>query len=185
MADASVSLLPRVGVKTKEVLAKANIRTVGELANADISNLQISGIASLQVTARKYIEEHGEQSAKVFETPEKKELEHRLIEQHSWYELTVKLPHPRNPRNLVEAVIYELSIVPGSLGFLCSWTENNETELFESPFTPQFLFHFNRSILPELVIYMKPADFDSLPEAYVFKHLLEEVRIMLACEVPH
>lgn len=116
------------------------------------------------------------------ENKEKEEedlLFHYLIENTSWWDFIVRLP--RNG-SFANAVICELSVEPNKrISFLCNWQENNQ--LCEMTFSPQFLFFFNTD-LPVLTVHITPEDYDSLGDTcHDLESTLQEIHAMkTACE---
>jgi len=191
MADSPVTDVAGVGKKISEVLARHSIRTAGQLAAAHPEEIQVKGIDRLIQSAQRFIGQPdgsspkpsvqmvvSAQSGKKEEKQNEEEKEdHYVITNHSWYQETIRIPHPET-QQMQNAVIWEMVLLPSwsVVGLLCSMLET-EDEVLETPLTAPFIFHFNPN-LPSLTIQMIPADYASLPNRTALEAILREVELM-------
>lgn len=190
-ATDSVTEIVGIGDRIAKVLARSDIRTVGDLANADISGLTIpsTSVEKLQKLAREYIGQGGSSpmpsapkmqlGSTSYQTANPEDVYERyVISEHSWNELVAKAPHPQT-KKLQNMVINELNIVPSTplsaVTMICTWDDDDE--LFEAHFSPQFIYHFNPE-LPPLVVAIRPEDYDGLVNQAVLSNTLAEVELM-------
>jgi hypothetical protein len=109
-----------------------------------------------------------------------------LLQSHSWWENRILLPKIHGEEEeLVEALIYELSLEPGNrISFLCSWyvqssPEEKQEKVCTMTFSPQFIYYFNTH-LPPLEVSIRPDDFELLPnnKGEILRNVLLETNLM-------
>lgn len=113
---------------------------------------------------------------------EVKQLEQYLIQNHTWFEERVKIP-VESPGGIEfqEAVCCELTVQPGDLNqvmIICQWSdEDGLKHIYDRPFPPMFLFHFNDH-LPPLELVVKPECWEKLPAKPVIEETLYFTNLM-------
>lgn len=188
-ATDSVTELLGIGDRIAKALARSDIRTVGDLANADISGLTIpsTSVDKLQKQAREYLGQGGRPAVPSIpkmnlgpsSVPTQDDIYERyVISDHSWNEKVAKAPHPQT-RKLQNMVINELNLVPSTplsaVTMICTW--DDQDDLYEAHFSPQFIYHFNPE-LPPLVVAIRPEDYDGFLNQAVLSNALAEVELM-------
>jgi hypothetical protein len=202
--DKPVTAVNGIGAKTQALLAAVGIHTVGQLANAPAECYsKVPKMSSFVQKAKLMVSdppatEKPVAAGVVFSMTEKKESPKELpkeapkespsppkdfrlvISDHTWWEAEVMIADDdAGEVRLRRGIIYDLCVDPQErIAFICEWINEEETEVCEMTYSPQFLFHFNMT-LPPLEITMRPEDIDMIPNAskWTLENTIKEINL--------